>query len=178
MSDSLMKQVTLAMKSKDFSKVIELCEESKDEEKSYEFYLYAGKSYFEQKEYPKSRECYVKAVGIDKEREQGHKGIVEVGFDDVAARSSDGAEGFFMKEHVIQSVKFLLEKASEIDNIEKQKYYLEKLCEGYATYGEHLEAAKAFRDLGNLMLKENIDASSAIIKAATVSYTHLRAHET
>ena len=166
MSDSLMKQVTLAMKSKDFSKVIELCEESKDEEKSYEFYLYAGKSYFEQKEYPKSRECYVKAVGIDKEREQGHKGIVEVGFDDVAARSSDGAEGFFMKEHVIQSVKFLLEKASEIDNIEKQKYYLEKLCEGYATYGEHLEAAKAFRDLGNLMLKENIDASSAIIKAA------------
>ena len=51
------------------------------------------KSYFEQKRYPRV-ECYVKAVGIDKEREQGHKGIVEVGFDDVAAKlSAMGAEG-------------------------------------------------------------------------------------
>ena len=44
--------------------------------------MYAGKSYFELKTTrEESSECYVKAKHIDSEREQAHKGILEVGFD-------------------------------------------------------------------------------------------------
>jgi len=166
----MMRGIALAMKSKDFEKVIQLYEEREvddeedDEKKRYEVHVCAGKSYFEQKRYAKSRECYVKAVGIDKEREQAHKGIVEVGFD------GDGeGDEVFLKEHAVPSVTFLLDKASETGDVEKKEQYLVKLCEGYSRCGEHLEAAKAYRDLGDLMLKEKnaLDgASSAIIKAA------------
>ena len=64
------------------------------------------------------------------------------------------------EEEVIPSVTFLLQKASETEDVEKQKQYLGKLGDGYARCGEHLylEAAKAYRDLEDLMLKEN-DAS-------------------
>ena len=75
----LMKEIALAMKAKDFARAVQLYE---DDEKgdTYEVHVYAGKSYFELKQHAKSRECYVKAARIDSEREQAHKGIVEVGF--------------------------------------------------------------------------------------------------
>ena len=76
----LMKEIALAMKAKDFARAVQLYEDDEKDD-TYEVHVYAGKSYFELKQHAKSRECYVKAARIDSEREQAHKGIVEVGFD-------------------------------------------------------------------------------------------------
>ena len=160
----LMKEIALAMKAKDFARAVQLYEEDDKGDNYYEVHVYAGKSYFELKQHAKSRECYVKAARIDSEREQAHKGIVEVGFD------GDDDDVKFVEEEVIPSVTFLLQKASETEDVEKQKQYLGKLGDGYARCGEHLylEAAKAYRDLDDLMLKEN-DASSVGGAAAACS---------
>ena len=160
----VMKEIALAMKAKDFARAVQLYEDDEKDD-TYEVHVYAGKSYFELKQHAKSRECYVKAARIDSEREQAHKGIVEVGFD-----GDDDDDVKFVEEEVIPSVTFLLQKASETEDVEKQKQYLGKLGDGYARCGEHLylEAAKAYRDLDDLMLKEN-DASSVGGAAAACS---------
>ena len=160
----LMKEIALAMKAKDFARAVQLYEEDDKGDNYYEVHVYAGKSYFELKQHAKSRECYVKAKHIDSEREQAHKGILEVGFD------GDDDDVKFVQEEVIPSVTFLLQKASETEDVEKQKQYLGKLGDGYARCGEHLylEAAKAYRDLDDLMLKEN-DAS--LVGGAAAAYS-------
>ena len=95
-------------------------------------------------------------VGVDENREQD----VDQDEEDDHDEEGDDDDVKFVEEEVIPSVTFLLQKASETEDVEKQKQYLGKLGDGSARCGEHLylEAAKAYRDLDDLMLKEN-DAS-------------------
>jgi len=148
-----------AMKRREFESVVDSFEAVEKEDsddfgkrsllESYEGNIIIAKAKYEMNDIAESRDCYRRAVEIDRERAQGHKGICESGF--VRTDCAD-ADAKFLREYAIKSAEFLLlskEIGDGNEECETRKFALkEKICDGLARIGEFSKAAKAFGDLG------------------------------